>query len=298
MVHHSHPKEMPLRFLMAAMGINGVIVLFELLGGLLIHSMALISDALHNLSDIAIMGISYGAEKIARLPSNAKMTYGYKKIEFVAAFVNCIILTLAIFFILWEATGRLINPPPVPGTEMMGIATIALVGNTAATIILKKIRGYNFNLRAAWLHSFQDALFSGSVIIGALFIILFNWYLVDPVLSIIICLFIIKEIFRILKGSIFSLLDAVPSGMDFHTIHRELASIPGVSSISDLHIWQGGSNQILLSAHVCMAPGSKDGGEIVKKAHEILMAKYGINHATIQVLPSGIDEKISCHNCN
>ncbi len=246
---------------------------FEMVFGLLIQSMALISDAVHNLSDIAAMGFSYWAEKVSGRPANERKTYGYHKIEFVAAFVNSLVLSVAIAFILWEALGRLTAPPAIPGREMLWVAMIAFAGNGAATLLLQKISSRNLNMRSAWLHSFQDALFSLGVIIGAALIMLFGWNVIDPLLSIAISLFILREIYKIVRQTVDSLLDAVPPGIDFIQVRSDLLSIPGVAEVSDLHVWQTGADRKLLSAHLRMTEGASDSETIIRQAQEMLHAQ-------------------------
>ena len=141
------------------MVINGGIVAFEMVFGLMIQSMALISDAVHNLSDIAAMIFSYWAEKVSHRPANTAKTYGYHKIEFIAAFVNSIVLSVVIAFVFWETLKRFTAPPEIPGKEMLWVAVVAFVGNGAATLLLQKISARNFNMKSAWLHSLQDAFF-------------------------------------------------------------------------------------------------------------------------------------------
>ena len=138
--HHDQEKPVSLKNLVFAMVINGGIVAFEMFFGLLIQSMALISDAVHNLSDIAAMIFSYWAEKVSRRPANMEKTYGYHKVEFIAAFVNSIVLSVAIAFILWEAVGRLTAPPAIPGKEMLWVAVIAFVGNGSPPFCCRKSR--------------------------------------------------------------------------------------------------------------------------------------------------------------
>jgi cobalt-zinc-cadmium efflux system protein len=284
--------------LVFAMVINGGIVAFEMVFGLLIQSMALISDAVHNLSDIAAMGFSYWAEKVSHRPANASKTYGYHKIEFIAAFVNSIVLSVAIAFILWEAVGRLTAPPAIPGNEMLWVAVIAFVGNGAATLLLQKISARNFNMRSAWLHSLQDALFSLGVIVGALLIMFFGWHVIDPLISIAISLFIAREIYKIVRQTVNSLLDAVPPGIDFIQVRNDLLAIDNVLEVNDLHIWQTGADQKLLSAHLRMTEESSDSEAVTRSAQEMLIHKYGINHTTLQILPFSAGEMEHCNHCN
>ena len=298
--NHVQDKTQPasLKNLFFAIVINGGIVAFEMVFGLLIQSMALISDAVHNLSDIAAMGFSYWAEKVSGRPANERKTYGYHKIEFIAAFVNSLVLSVAIAFILWEALGRLAAPPAIPGREMLWVAVIAFAGNGAAALLLQKLSSRNLNMKSAWLHSFQDALFSLGVIVGAALIMLFGWNIIDPMLSIAISLFILREIYRIVRQAVDSLLDAVPPDLDFSQVRIDLLSIPGVAEVNDLHVWRTGTNRKLLSAHLLMTEGSSDSETIIRQAQEMLLRKYEINHTTLQILPFSAGDMAHCNHCN
>jgi len=296
-VHH-HEKPNTMRNLVLAIIINGGIMVFEIVFGLLIQSMALISDAVHNFSDIAAMAFSYWAEKVSLRPANERKTYGYRKIGFIAAFVNSIVLSVTVAFILWEAVGRLKDPPPIPGKEMLWVAVVAFVGNGAATLLLQKISARNMNLKSVWLHSFQDALFSLGVIAGALFIMFFGLYIVDPLISIAIVILISREIYKIVRQTVDSLLDAVPQDIDFRAVRTDLLAIDKVVEVSDLHIWQTGGDQKLLSAHIRMAEVSSDAESIIRTAQDLLLHKYGINHATLQILPASAGEMKHCSHCN
>ena len=295
--NHNHGQPASLKNLIFAMVINGGIVVFEMVFGLLIQSMALISDAVHNLSDIAAMIFSYWAEKVARRPANTAKTYGYRKIEFIAAFVNSIGLSVIIAFVFWETLKRLASPPEIPGKAMLWVAVVAFVGNGAATLLLQKISARNFNMRSAWLHSLQDALFSLGVIVGALLITFFGWRFVDPLISLAICIVIAREITKIIRQAVNSLLDAVPPGIDFTQVRDGLLAISGVAEVNDLHIWQTGADQKLLSAHL-LSKGESDSEAIIRSAQEMLLHRYGINHSTIQLLPFSAGEMKHCKHCN
>jgi cobalt-zinc-cadmium efflux system protein len=296
--NHNHEKPASLKNLIFAMVINGGIVAFEMFFGLLIQSIALISDAVHNLSDISAMIFSYWAEKVSHRPANTRKTYGYHKIQFIAAFVNSIVLSVAIAFILWEAVGRLTTPPAIPGKEMFWVAMIAFVGNGAATLFLRKISARNVNMRSVWLHSLQDALFSLGVIIGALLIMFFGWSIIDPLISIAISLFIAREIYKIVRQTVNSLLDAVPPGIDYNEVKNDLLAIGAVADVKDLHIWQTGAEQTLLSAHIRTTEKASDSETIIRAAQKMLLNKYWINHTTLQILPVSAGEMEHCDHCN
>ena len=295
---HNHEQPASLKNLIFAILINGGIVAFEMVFGLLIGSMALISDAVHNLSDIAHMLFSYWAEKVARRPPNEKKTYGYRKIEFIAAFVNSIGLSVVIAFVFWETIKRFTAPAEVQGQVMLWVAVVAFVGNGAATLLLQKMSARNINMKSAWLHSLQDALFSLAVIVGALLIMFFDWRIVDPILSLVICLVIGREIYKIVRQAVNSLMDSVPEGIDFQQVKNDLLAIPSVAEVNDLHIWESGSEQKLLSAHLKSGDESPYHEEIIRAAQEMLLHKYEIGHATLQILPASAGEMEHCSHCN
>jgi len=295
--HHHHEQPASLKNLLFAIVINGGIVVFEMAFGLMIQSMALISDAVHNLSDIVHMLFSYWAEKVARRPATSVKTYGYRKIEFIAAFVNSIGLSVVIAFISWQSLQRLASPAEIPGREMLLVSVVAFFGNGAATLLLQRISARNINMKSAWLHSLQDTLFTLGVIVGALLIILFGWRLIDPLLSLAICLVIAREIAKIVRQAVNSLLDAVPPGIDFIEVRNDLLALDGVLEVNDLHIWQTGAGQKLLSAHLVSKPDS-DSEAIIRSAQEILLHRYGINHTTLQLLPASAEAMEHCNHCN
>jgi len=295
---HNHEQPASLKNLIFAIVINGGIVAFEMFFGLMIQSMALISDAVHNLSDISAMIFSYWAEKVSRRPADSLKTYGYRKMGFIAAFVNSIVLSVVIAFVFWETLKRFTAPMEIPGREMLWVAVVAFVGNGAATLLLQKISARNFNMKSAWLHSLQDALFSLGVIVGALLIMFFGWHFVDPLISLAICIVIAREIYKIVRQAVNSLLDAVPPGIDFTGVRNDLLAIPAVAEVNDLHIWQTGADQKLLSAHLVSGEDLPDHEAIVRSVQEMLLHKYGINHTTLQILPFSAGEMEHCSHCN
>jgi cobalt-zinc-cadmium efflux system protein len=297
---HNHKQEQlaSLKNLVFAIVINGGIVVFETFFGLMIQSMALISDAVHNLSDIAAMTFSYWAEKVSRRPANETKTYGYRKIEFIAAFVNSIVLSVVIAFVFWETLKRFTAPLEIPGKKMLWVAVVAFIGNGAATLLLQRISARNFNMKSAWLHSLQDALFSLGVIVGALLITFFGWRLVDPLISLAICIVIAREIYKIVRRAVNSLMDAVPPDIDFIQVKNDLLAIPAVAEVNDLHIWETGAEQKLLSAHLKSGEESPDHEAIIRAVQEMLIHKYGINHTTLQILPFTAGEMEHCDHCN
>jgi len=292
---HSHNSPNSLKRLLAAILINGSIVIFEIVLGIITGSMALVSDAVHNLSDISAMILGFWSEKIAKKPANNQKTYGYKKIEFVSAFANSILLSVAIAFVFYEATMRFFSPVEVHGKGMFFVALIALVGNSVATLILQKTADQNFNLKAVWLHSLQDALLSLGVVIASIIIYFTDWNIVDPIISVVICIFIAREIYKIISHATNALLDSVPNDIDFEEVKTEILKIKNIEEVADLHIWQTDSHQKMLSAHLLTT--QEDAMNVISTTQKMLHDKYEIEHTTLQVLPIG-EKLANCNHCN
>ncbi len=294
---HKHIHETPKTFsgLIIAIGINIVITVFEIILGIMANSLALISDAAHNLTDIGSMVLGYVTEKMVACPANDKKTYGYKKMEFVTAFVNGLILLLVTSYILYEGITRLFTAPEVMSGTMFYVGLIALLGNTVATWILTKSSKNNTNMQAVWLHSLQDALSSLGVVMGAVIIKFTGWNIVDPIISILIAVFLIKSIYHLIKRTVDALLDSVPEGIDYEEVKRDLLQIKGVVKLNDLHIWLESSRLPMLSVHL-QVKQLGDLERVFQEAKNLLFDKYHIEHTTVQVIP--VDIRTKCKHCN
>lgn len=293
--------ETSLRNLIWAITLNVFIVIFELIFGLLSRSMALISDALHNITDIGSMVLSYFGEKISKWPKTNKKTYGYKRAEVIIAFTNGTVLLAVTIFIVIEAIQRFFHPIEVLGLQMIIVASVALVGNGIATYLLEKNAHKNLNLKSAWLHSLQDAIFSLAVIVGAVIIYFTGWMWIDPLLSILISIFLLKAIYKIIIESIDMMLDSVPKDIDFSDVQKSIIEIEGVKSIKDLHIWQINAEDRFLSAHIITREMiEKERVKILAKIITFLKEKYLISHSTIQIVSEREIKEIGleCEHCN
>lgn len=299
MSEHNHPTAS--KNLIWSIGINSIIVIFEIVFGLLSRSFALITDALHNVTDIGSMVLSLWGEKLSDKPQTEKKTYGYKRAEILIAFINGAILLGVVGFVLVEAVIRIFNPTPVSSITMMVVAGVALLGNGVATYLLQKGADKNLNLKSAWLHSMQDALFSLGVVVSAGIIYLTGWNWLDPVASILISIFILKEIFSILSEAVGMLMDSVPKDIDFAEVKAKLLNMPGIIEINDLHIWQTGSENRLLSAHLKIAELTpKERMELISETQNFLEKEYRINHSTLQMVSGKESDLLDlvCEHCN
>lgn len=297
--HHSHEKTS--KNLIWSIGINVVIVIFEIIFGLISRSFALITDALHNVTDIGSMVLSFWGEKLSNKPQTSKKTYGYKRAEALIAFVNGGVLFAVVGFVIVKAIMRIFNPEPVSGVTMMLVAGVALLGNGLATYLLQKGASKNLNLKSAWLHSLQDALFSLGVMVSAGIIYFTGWNWLDPIASILISIFLLKEIFSVLSEAIEMMMDSVPKDLDFNEVKNKLLVMPGVVEIKDLHIWQTGSDDLLLSAHLETTElNPKERVELIAAAQAFLKEQYHISHVTLQIISTAETKMVdlNCEHCN
>jgi len=301
MADHDRTGSTASKNLIWAIGINTMIAVTEVVFGVVAGSMSLISDALHNFADIGSMYLSLWGEKVAARPNTSNKTYGYKRAEVIIAFVNGSVLLGMSGWVLVESVIRMFKPEPVAGFIMLLVASISFVGNSLATHILGKDAKKNLNLKSAWLHAMQDALFSLAVVLGGVIIYYTGWNWVDPVVSIVVSLFLLKEVYEILSESVNMLLDSVPNDIDFEEVKNTLADFKGIIRVNDLHIWQTGSNDRFLSAHLIIEEMNQiDRTKLLAKVMELLKEKYDIHHPTLQMVSEQEINEIGleCEHCN
>ncbi len=256
----------------------------EVIGGLLSNSLALLSDAGHMLTDNLALLLSFFAMTFASLPATERKTYGFYRLEILAAFVNGIVLVLISLFIMYHAYLRMVNPQPVQGMLMMVIATVGLAANVIGAFFLHKHSKTSLNVRGAYLHIIGDALSSIGVVIGGIIILITGWYLIDPILSIMIALVIIYGAWSLVKESVNILLESAPAHLDIDTITAEIAKIKGVRETYHVHLWTITSGVYAMSAHVIiddqLVSMSKDVSDKIKA---LLSEQFNVVHSTIQL---------------
>jgi len=284
--HHAHAEDsirgLPL---ILTILLNLVITAAEVIGGILSNSLALLSDALHNFSDGLSVVLAYFAFRIARKKSDHRKTYGYKRAEILAALLNSSALVVVCIYLFYEAVNRFLHPEPVSGNLMLIIAVIGLLGNLASVLILRKGKTSNINFKAAYLHLLGDTLSSVAVIIGAILIIYFRIYWLDPILTIVIGLYILKEAYSIISETVEILMQAVPPGIDLQAIGERLSMIDNISNVHHIHVWQLDDKSVNLECHIELnqdmtISGSKN---IINEAQEILHHEFNIGHSTLQI---------------
>jgi cobalt-zinc-cadmium efflux system protein len=265
------------------MALNFFITIAEIIGGFISGSLSLISDALHNFSDGIAIIITYIAMRLSKRPKTSKYTFGLKRAEILAAIINASTLIIISFFLIKEAIDRFYNPSPITGSLMLIVASLGLLANVAGTLLLKKGSEGNLNIRAAYFHLLSDAVSSLAVIIGALFIIFYKIYWIDPLLTVLISLYILKETYEIVKESVEILMMSNPEGIDLEVIKNIVEKIPGVINIHHIHLWKLNDNDTHFEAHIEVEDMvvSKT-AEIQKLIEHELHERYEINHTTLQ----------------
>jgi len=253
----------------------------EFAGGKLSHSLALIADSVHLVADAGALGLAFFASWIAAQPATRKMSYGYHRVEILAALINGAGLLTVAIFVAKEALQRFHNPSPVHPPLMLGIGIAGLVFNLAVAFLLNRAAKENVNVRSAFFHVLSDTLGSFGVVAAAVIVWKTGWSLADPVVSIAIALLVIGGAWQILRDVVEILLEATPSRVNIRQLEERLLSLSGVSEICDLHVWTISSGKEALSAHLGVH-SSADWESLLKEVNSILSQEFGIQHTTIQ----------------
>ncbi len=282
--NHSHDAEhVSGTRLLITMSLNFVITVVEIAGGIVSGSLSLISDALHNFSDGIAVILSYFAIKVKEKPNSETHTYGFRRSEIIAAFVNSAVLLVISVYLAYESVLRFIEPVEVAGKLMTIVAGIGLAANVAGTLLLKKGAKSNMNLRSAYLHLFSDAVSSFAVILGGLAIYFFDVYWLDPLLTLLISAYILKESYEITKTALHVLMQGTPENISVREIKAEVEKFDGVNNIHHVHVWKLGEHDIHIEAHVNvkdMLVSETD--DLRRDIEKLLREKFGVTHCTLQ----------------
>lgn len=262
--------------------LNVVITVAEIIGGLLSGSLALLSDSMHNLSDTIAVALSYFANRISRKPKNPGKTFGYKRVEILAAFINSAALLMVSFWLIFEAYKRFKNPEAIDSTLMLIVAVIGLLANLVSVFLLEKDSHGNMNIKSSYLHLISDTVSSIGVILGGIAIKIWGITWIDPLITLFISLYIIKETFNILRVSINIFLQGAPD-LDYEGIKHDIESISSVKNIHHVHAWMINEKTIHFEAHIdCEDMMLSEIEGIYDKVGSILKEKYKIEHITLQ----------------
>jgi cobalt-zinc-cadmium efflux system protein len=270
------------RQLLAVFGLTASFLVVELAVGLWTGSLALLADAVHMLVDAGGVLLSLLAVWFAERPATPAKTYGYYRVEILAALVNGVVLCVMALAILVTTYERLWQPRPVPGGPILAVAVLGLAVNLAGLWLLHRGAGESLNVRSAYLEVLGDAISSGIVIAAGLVIILTGWAVVDPVAGALIALFILPRTWSLLRQTVNVLLEGAPPHLDVTQIEDALRDAAGVRRVHDLHVWTLTSGREAMSAHVVVEAGVRS-DKILEDLHVILHARFGIDHTTIQI---------------
>ncbi|AHJ62269.1 cation diffusion facilitator family transporter [Granulibacter bethesdensis] len=259
----------------------------EIVGGLLSGSLALLADAGHMVSDVLSLLMGWAALRIGRRPSSTRHSYGFRRLEVLAAFVNGSSLLIVSIWIVIEAVRRLLNPQPIGGGLMLAVAAVGLVANAISLLILNEGRESSLNMRGVWLHVLSDLFGFAAAILAALIIMITGWVIADPLLSLIFAAMILRGAVSVVKGSAHVLLQGTPADIDLDAIASDLVhTIPGVQRVHHLHAWSLTGNDRLITLHAVTGAGeetSEDRDRILDAIQHRLSDRFGISHATVQM---------------
>lgn len=289
----SRPNGDDRRRLVWTLAITLAVLAAEVIGGILSGSLALLADAAHMGSDVAALGLSLFALWFAARPATAERTFGFQRVEILAALANGATLLVIAGLILAEAYRRLLSPPEVHGPLMLAVAAVGLLANIAAAVILAPARRTGLNLRSAFLHVLGDLLGSVGTIVAALLIALTAWAPADPLISAFIGVLIIVSAWRLMRESVGVLLEGTPSGLRYGEIADAMRALPHVTDLHDLHVWSITSDFPVLSSHVVI---TDDAGpeQVLRELQEVLAGRFGITHATLQLERRGQTQTWVC----
>jgi cobalt-zinc-cadmium efflux system protein len=270
-----------------SLGISALIFIVELAGGFWTGSLALLSDSAHVFLDFFALTLSYIALRVSTLPADDRHTYGWHRLEVFAGLANGITLFAVTITIFYEAWQRIKSPIVVHSTEMLLIAVIGLIANLITAQLLKEHHQHDLNVQSAFLHVIGDALSSVGVIIGGVVMLLTGWSIIDPIISVMICIFLFAGSWRVLRSSIHILFEGTPENISLSAVALAIGEIDGVCDVHDLHIWSICSGYSALSVHVC-ANFDETTVERLSTIKKLLQERFGIEHTTIQI------ESVNC----
>jgi cobalt-zinc-cadmium efflux system protein len=280
---HSSPRLVgPDRRYAIGVAVNLSFVVFEVVFGIVAHSVALVADAAHNLSDVLGLLLAWGATVLARRLPSTTHTYGLRKTTLLATLANAVLLLVAVGAVVWEAVQRLRNPMPVAAGVVVVVAAVGVAVNGASALLFLKGRHHDSNLRAAFAHLAGDAVIAMGVAGAGLVVMRTGWLWVDPVTSIVVSGFVVTMTWSLLRGAVGAVVDAVPSHIDYVAVREYLRHLPNVLEVHDLHIWPLSSAETALTAHLVL-PASGQGPALLPGACWELRDRFHIEHATLQV---------------
>jgi cobalt-zinc-cadmium efflux system protein len=281
------------RNLVLSIVLNIAITLSQIIGGVISGSLALISDAIHNFSDVVSLLLSFFAHKLSRKKASIQQTFGFKRAEIIAAFINASTLIIVAFYLIYEAIHKFFNPEPIEASLVVWLALLGVIFNGVSVLLLQKDAKHNLNMRSAYVHLFTDMLASVAVLIGGLLMYWYQWFWVDSVLTFAIAIYLIIVGLDLLKKSTQILMLFTPSNIDIKEIVREVHQIPGVGKLHHIHVWLLNEEELHLEAHLDCEKDihMSEFNDLLHQIEGVLYKKFNINHVNIQPEFQKVDPK-------
>jgi len=287
--NHTHPHfndltRQTVRRLALSLVITLVFVFIEIAAGIFSNSLALLTDAAHNFTDVLALALSWWALRLTSEPPNQKKTYGYHRAGILAALANSTTLVVIALGIFYEAYHRFINPPEVRADVLIGVGVVAVLVNVVTALLVRRGAEHDLNIRSAFLHLMGDVLSTVGAVIAGVIIRFTDWNWLDPLVSVLIGFLILWSAWTIVRESIDILMESTPTDIDMDAMIRDISSVEGVRSVHDLHVWSITRSMRTLSAHlVTDNMAIRKGASIQAKVNDVLFQRYNVNHATLQL---------------
>lgn len=287
--HHTHelPKQVNTAFAIG-IALNFLFVVVEVVVGLFIHSLSLLSDAGHNLADVGALALSLLAFRLVKVKPTEQYTYGYRKTSVIVALFNAMVLLVSIGAIIYEAAHRFLNPEPMPGGVIAIVAGIGIVINSVTALLFFREKDRDLNVKSAYLHLLSDALVSVALVAGGIVIFYTGWYWIDSALSILVAIVILVGTWRLLKDSLRLSLDGVPVNIELNKLRGAALKVAGVIDLHHIHVWALSTTENALTAHLVLAENATiDEEQKIKRElkHELL--HQNIHHITLETEREG-----------
>jgi len=281
---HIHKHNVNGKNLLFSIVLNVIITMAQVVGGIFSGSLSLISDALHNFSDVLSLVFSYFAHKLSRRKASINQTFGYKRAEIMAAFINAATLIIVAVFLIYEAVERFLDPKPIESNLVIWLSLLGIAANGLSAYMLKNDAAKSINMRSAYLHLFTDTLASVAVLIGGLMMKFFGWFWVDSLMTLIIALYLVIVGYDLLKTSTQMLMLFTPVHIDIKEIVREVHKIPGVNKLHHIHVWHLNDEELHLEAHLDCTDDIRmsEFNDLLREVEWVLFKKFHINHINIQ----------------
>lgn len=284
---HSHERETSQSGtnLLIALVLNVGITVAQIVGGIISGSLSLLADAAHNGSDVAALGVSYGAKRVSQRKADRRLTFGYNRAELIGAMINLTVLFVIALYLIYVAVQRFLTPPEVEGTVMLIVGVIAFVEDAISAWLLYKGQQGSLNVRAAFIHMVADTLATVGVIAGGILIMMFDIYWVDPAVTAAIALYIIAHSYVEIRKTIAVLMESAPPEFDFDAMVRAVENIDGVEDLHHVHVWRLDEQRLALEAHLVMQDvGTLAAANHVKRrVKQLLHENFGVDHATLEL---------------